>query len=244
VTRSAPTLILRVAPEWGFRRFLDSEPSTSNKSYNASGIVAVGASVEFYPFSTASAGAMRDFGLTGSYVRAIGLTSRDVDTKDPATGQPTEVDTEWYHYAAGIKLRLLGRSSRFALGFAAGYEQWVFDFPGAPPTRYVPTARYGLVPGGFDARLSLGVISFLADARYLHPLSIANIGDREPSSPRFGLRGGLGMAVTLSQAFAIDLSGEYTMFTFSLPSVAGRGDQPGKVLDQYLVGSLGFTLSL
>src|SRR4029079_6096499 len=76
-------LAARLAPEWGYRRFVDSEPSTTDKRYTASGIFALGARVDVYPF-TDRTDALGRLGFFGSYARALGLKSIDIDTIPPS----------------------------------------------------------------------------------------------------------------------------------------------------------------
>jgi len=227
---------LRVAPEWSYRRFLDSESSSPDKKYAASGYFGLGAHVDLFPFA-ARAGALRDFGLLGSYGRAIGLGSTDIDTQ-------TNVGTVFYRFDAGLQYRLPSRSA-LLLKFSAAGERWVFDFDAASVQgREMPTARYSLARVGTDARFAVGSLALFGGAELMLPISIAPLGDREPSAGGFGARAKLGVAFELSQMFAIDLGASYTILTFRLPSVPGLSDSPGTVLDQYFVTSLGLTLTM
>jgi len=228
----------RLAEELSYRRFSDSEPSSTDKHYAASGIFGLTAQVDVYPFS-ARAGALGNFGLLGSYGRAIGLKSIDIDTVPP-----TEVGTDWYHFDAGLQYRFPG-SSPLSFKLSLAYERWVFDFDddANPPLREVPTARYSLARVGGDAVFALDRIRFLGDVQLMYPLSIAPLGDREPTGGGFGARAKIGVAIDPWPMFAIDLSGSYTLFTFHLLSVPGRSDTPGSVLDQYFAASLGLTLN-
>src|SRR5262249_45348887 len=109
------TFTLRLEPAWGYRRFLDTEASSTDKRSGTPGTFLVGGRAELYPFAGAQAGFMRDFGLTGSYFRAIGLTLTDFDKNEP-------VEAVWYGYSAGMRARVLGgRRGSFKLGLAAGY---------------------------------------------------------------------------------------------------------------------------
>jgi hypothetical protein len=245
---------LRLAPEWSYRRFSDSEPSSTDKHYAASGIFGLSAHLDIYPFSE-RAGALHNLGLLGSYGRAVGLRSIDIDTTPP-----TEVGTAFYHFDAGLQYRFPS-STPFSFTLSAAYERWVFDFDDAvtsspsgasgptvdstsPPRREVPTARYSLARLGGDAGWAVEWVRFLGKIQVMYPLSIAPLGDREPTAGGLGARAELGVAFDLSKTFAIDLRGDYTLFAFHLPSVPGRSDAPGSVLDQYFVTSLGLSLNL
>jgi hypothetical protein len=235
---SSTAFSLRIEPSWGYRRFLDREPSSSNKRSGTRGVFLIGGSAELYPFAGAQSGIWRDIGLTGSVFRSVGLTMTDFDTNE-------SVDAIWYGYSAGLRARLLGRHSSFALGLSAGYESWVFAFvTNIEPVRIIPTARYGLFEGGLDARESIGSLAFLAEASFLYPSTVADLGNRTPLQGGYGGRGVLGLAVMLSRALEIDALATYTAVRFSLASVPGRADEPGEVLDQYLVSTLGLKLSL
>lgn len=231
-------LALRLAPEWSYRRFSDSEPSSTDKHYAASGIIGANLHVDLYPFS-GRADALGNLGFLASYAQALGLKSIDIDTIPV-----TEVATDWYQFDAGVQYRLPS-SSRLSITLSAAYERWVFDFADdGKPLREVPTARYSLVRAGGDADYALDWIRLLGSLQVMLPLSIAPLGDREPTAGGFGARGKLGAAIDLTPMFAIDIAETYTFFTFHLPSVPGRADAPGTVVDQYFVTSLGLTLRL
>jgi len=234
----APVAAIRLEEEWSYRRFLDSEPSSTDKHYVASGFFVVNLRVDVYPFSE-QAGALRDFGFVGSYGRAFGLKSLEIDTIPPS-----EVATTFYHFDTGLAYRIPS-SSPLSLSFAAVYERWVFDFDEAQaPSREVPTARYSFARAGTDARFAIGSLALLGNAALLLPVSIASLGDRDPTGIGFGARAKLGVGLELFPMLAIDLGGTYTVVTFHLPSVPGRADAQGTVLDQYLAASLGLTLRL
>jgi hypothetical protein len=232
------TFTLRVEPGWGYRRFLDTEASSTDKRSGTPGAFLVGARAELYPFAGAQAGFMRDFGLTGSYFRAVSLTLTDFDKNE-------QVAAEWYSYSGGVRARLLGRRSPFTLGLSAGYENWVFDFDtSVAPVRLIPKGRYSLVGAGFDMRETFGIFSMFLEATYLHPLFIADLGDRIPEKGAWGARGTFGVGFRLGRSFEIDAHATYTVVRFSLASVPGRTDEPGRVYDQYLVSGLGLRLYL
>jgi len=234
----APVAAIRLEEEWSYRRFLDSEPSSTDKHYVASGYFVANLRADIYPFSE-QAGALHDFGFVGSFGRAFGLQSLEIDTVPPS-----EVGTTFYHFDAGLAYRVLG-SRPLSLTVGAAYERWVFDFDAeSPPRREVPTARYSLARAGTDARLAIGPLVLLGSAALLLPLSIAPLGDRDPTGIGFGARAKLGVAVDLFPMLAIDLGGTYTAITFHLPSVPGRSDAQGPVLDQYLGASFGLTLKM
>jgi len=235
--RPLPTFIVRLEPSWGYRRFRDSEPSSTDKRFGTPGVFVVGAHAEVYPLSR-SEGFLRDVGLTGSYFRALAITMTDFDTE-------TSVDAVWYGYSAGLRLRLLGRTGTFALGLFGGYERWsfTFDSPGAPVGE-IPTADYKLAGGGVDARQTFGRLSFFAEAAYLQPLSAASLGDRVPQTRAYGARGVLGAAFRVTAGMEIDAHATYTLVRLSLEPLAGRADEPGRVSDQYLVSTLGLRFSL
>jgi len=236
--KPSPTVSLRLEPSWGYRRFSDTEPSSTNKRFGTPGVFLVGARAELYPLASGSGGILRDVGLTGSYFRAVAISVTDFDTDTP-------VGATWYSYSAGIRLRLLGRTGSFALGLSGAYERWSFTFDSpATPGREIPTADYKLAGGGIDARQSFGRFSLFAEAAYLQPLSVASLGDRNPQKRAYGARGALGVAFRVTGGMEIDAHATYTLVRLSLEPLAGRADEPGRVFDQYLVSTLGLRFSL
>jgi len=228
-----PVAAIRLEEEWSYRRFLDSEPSSTDKHYVASGYFVANLRADVYPFTDR----LKNFGFLGSFGRAFGLKSLEVDTIPPS-----EVGTTFYHFDAGLQYRVPS-SSPLSLTFAAAYERWVFDFDSeSPPLREVPTARYSLARAGADARFAIGPLALLGNAALLLPVSIDSLGDREPTGIGFGARAKLGVGLDLFPMLAIDLGGTYTLVTFHLPSVPGRSDAQGTVLDQYFAAALGLTL--
>jgi hypothetical protein len=223
-----------LSPEWGYRVFRDLEPSSTDKRYNAPGVPLAGVRLELYPIAFVSPAieTAKDIGITGSYSRAFGLTSRDIDTD-------SDVDTQWYQFAFGLRYRLLGGTRPLALGLTLGIQRWVFDFDAPPPSRPVPVARYTILPVGADVRYSWGALSIFADGRFLLPLTVSPLGNRTPSGARFGGSLALGAAVGFLSVLEVELRASYTLLYLSLPSVPGRADQNGTVLDQYLVFSAG-----
>jgi hypothetical protein len=226
-----------LSPEWGYRTFRDHEPSSTDKSYTAAGVPGASARLELYPlaFVSPAVEGAKDIGLTGSYSRAFGLKSRDVDTD-------SDVDTDWYQFSFGLRYRILGGTNPLALGFTLGIQRSVFDFASTAPSRPIPIGRYTLLPVGADARYAWGAFSLFADGRFLLPLTVSPLGDRTPSGGRFGFNVALGAALAFWRFFEVELRGTYTLLSLSLPTVAGRADQPGNVIDQYLVFGAGATL--
>jgi len=232
----APAVRLTVSPEWGYRVFRDFEPSSSDKRYNAPGIPGVGVRLELYPLALASPAiaVAKDLGMTGGYSRAFGLTSRDIDTD-------STIETQWYQFAFGVRYRMLGGASPFALGLNLGIQRWVFDFETVPSSRPVAIGRYTLLPVGADVRYAWGSFSLFADGRFLLPLTVSPLGNREPSGARLGGSLALGAALGFLRVLEVELRAAYTVLYLSLPAVGGRPDKSGTVLDQYLVLSAGAT---
>jgi len=241
--QARPTVVFSVAPEWGYRFFVDAEPSSVDKHYRALGIFGLRLHAEIYPLAALGSGvadAWRDIGVIGTYTRAFGLESQDIDKVPPP---PEIVETEWYHYLIGLRYRALGGTSPLSLGFSVAFERWVFDFDTTPnQRRFLPIARYSLLPIGADGRFSVGPFAFLGAARLLLPLSKAPFGDRVASGSGFGFHLETGVAFTPVPAIEFDLRAAYTTMRFSLPSLPRRADESGTVLDHYLVFSAGATL--
>jgi hypothetical protein len=226
-----------LSPEWGYRAFRDVEPSSTDKRYNARGILGAAARLELYPlaFVSPAIAVAKDFGITASYSRAFGLSSRDVDTG-------TEVDSQWYQFAFGARYRILGGTRPLALGFTAGLQRWVYEFDTNPPSRLIPVAKYLLLPVGADVRYAFGPFSLFADGRFLLPLTVAPLGNRSPSGGRFGAHLALGAAFGFLDILEVEVRAAYTMLYISLPTVGDRADERGVALDQYVVLSAGATI--
>ena len=190
----APVAAIRLEEEWSYRRFLDSEPSSTDKHYVASGYFVANLRADIYPFSE-QAGALHDFGFVGSYGRAFGLKWLEIDTIPPS-----EVDTTFYHFDAGVAYRV--PSSRpLSLTVAAAYERWVFDFRrGVAASRGADRALLAR-EGRLRARFAVGPLALLGNAALLLPLSIGSLGDRDPTGMGFGARAKLGVAVDLCRCW-------------------------------------------
>src|SRR5256885_16146799 len=97
--QALPALIVLVEPEWAYRRFLDIEPSATNKSFGTAGVFLIGGRVELYPLAAGNS-ALRDLGVSASYARGLsqspGLAITDLNSDK-------SVDTQWYRYFAGLK---------------------------------------------------------------------------------------------------------------------------------------------
>ena len=237
------TLRLTLSPEWGYRFFRDREPSSTDKRYTASGVPGASARLELYPLAPLwqVTDFVKGFGITASYSRVFGLTSQNVDTDDDPD---TVVDTQWYQYSFGLRFRGLGGTNPLSLGATAGVQRWVFDFD-APSTTRRPVAvgKYTLFSVGADARLTWRAFSVFADGRFLLPVTISRLGDRKPSQPALGVHADLGVAFAFSRVFEVEARAAYTMIAFTLPSVPGRFDKRGTVVDEYVVFGVGATLA-
>jgi hypothetical protein len=222
--------------------FRDAEAGSTDKRFTANGVFGLGGRIELYPLALVRPAieTARDFGLTGSYSRALGLHSRDIDTDTVDTD--TVVDTQWYQFSFGMRYRMLGGRNPLALGVTAGIQRWVFDFSYTMPNRPVAIGRYTLLPLGFDARYSWGPFSLFGDARFLLPLTISPPGDRTPSGGRWGTQ------LTLAAAFRVfdflegELRGAYTLVSYSIPSGMGDLVEHGTIYDSALVFSAGVTV--
>jgi hypothetical protein len=213
------------------------EAGSTDKLYTANGVFALGARAELYPlaFVKPAIATWRDLGMTGSYSRAFGLHSKDIDTD-------TEVDTQWYQFSFGLRYRILGGKNPLALGFTVGVQRWVFDYSTAPSSRPVAVGRYTLLPVGMDARYAWGAFSVFGDARFLLPLTISPPGDRTPSGARWGAHLALAAAFSIFEFLEAELRGTYTMISYSLPSGMGDAVPHGTVYDQAIVFSAGATV--
>ncbi|HKQ71365.1 MAG TPA: hypothetical protein VJT73_18605 [Polyangiaceae bacterium] len=237
-----PFIRFSAAPEWAFRRFRDSEPSTTDKSYAASGIPSLRFDVAIDPLRYQE-GALRDLEFTFFYARALALTSWDIDTREKG-GTFRTIDTSWWRYGAGVRYAAF-RSWPVETALSLAIERSAFAFEVADPQKTeVPAGRYTLLRAGADGRLPLGRFFVLCDANVLLPVSIAPLGDREVAGSGLGLRAGAGAGFALIERFEAGLRFQYDLVTFSLPPLPNRNDEPGRVYDQYFIFSGFLALSL
>jgi len=228
-----------LSPEWGYRTWLQQEPSSVDKRYVASGIPSQSARVELYPLAFGSpVEVAKDFGITFHYARSIpGMVSHDIDTD-------TDFATQWYRFGFGARYRFLGGTRPIAMGVTLGVDRSVFDFESTPAARPVAIGRYTLLPVGADFRYAWGRFSLFADVRFLLPLTVSPPGNRTPTGARFGGHVGGGGIVRFGRYFEVEARADYTLLYVQLPTVGGRSNENAKVLDQYLVFSVGPTLLL
>jgi hypothetical protein len=204
------------------------------KRYTASGVPLVGGRVELYPLSFAPDPpvGLRDVGLTLNYSRAIGLTSRDIDTD-------TDVETQWYQFGVGVRYRMLGGDNPLALGFTAGVQRSVFDFDTVPTARPVAIGRYTILPFGIDIRRSWDAFSLFADGRFLLPITVAAPGDRSAAGSRYGLSLAVAAALDIARFFEIEARASYSLVSYSLPSGIANSIRAATIYDEALAFSLG-----
>jgi hypothetical protein len=222
-----------LSPEWAYRAFRDTEPNSTTKRYNAAGVPTLGGRVELYPFALLSPApeVAKDFGITASYFRAFGFTSRDIDTDSTA-------DTRWYQFSFGVRYRVLGESNPLSLGFTANLQRWIFDFALLPADRTVALGRYTILPVGADVRYTWGALSAFADGRFLLPFSISPPGDRQPSGVGVGVSAVVGAAVAIARVFEVEARATYNLLSYSLASRVNPSEN-GRVFDEYLMLGIG-----
>jgi hypothetical protein len=229
-----------LSPEWGYRTFIQNEPSAPAKRYVAAGIPSQSARFELYPmaFGASPVEVAKDFGLTFHYGRSVpGMVSHDIDTE-------TDVGTVWYRFGFGARYRFLGGTRPIAMGVTLGVERSVFDFDVTPSSRPVAIGRYTLLPVGTDLRYAWGRFSIFADARFLLPLTASPPGNRTPTGVKFGGHLGGGAIVRFGRYFEVEARADYTLMYMQLPTTGGRINENASVIDQYLVFSIGPTLLL
>jgi hypothetical protein len=228
-----------LSPEWAYRTFLQKEPSSPDKRYIASGMFSQSARLELYPlaFVPQAIDLVKNLGVTASYSRALPIISRDIDTD-------SDIPTQWYQFGFGLRYRMLGGTSPVALGITLGVQRSIFEFDTTPVSRPVAVGRYTLLPAGVDVRYAWRRFSVFADARFLLPVTVSPIGNRAPSGAKLGGHVAGGGIVRFGRYFELEARVDYTVIYLSLPTVGGRADQPGTVLDQYVVFSIGPTVLL
>ena len=109
-------------------------------------------------------------------------------------------------------------------------------------TKRIETARRASLSRRDFLKQAAVTTALLASARTLLPSgAYAAPAVPEVTGAKLGFNFALGAAYAFSRYFEAEVRGAYTMVTFSLPSVAGRADQRGTVIDAYLVLSAGAT---
>ena len=174
--------------------------------------------------------------MTGSYSRAFGLHSQDIDTN-------TEVNTQWYQFSFGLRYRILGgkKPARDWLHRRRSAMGLRLQHLAGEPTRGRRTLH---APSGRRGR-PLCVGPLFGVRRRAIPTAPHDIAARRPCA-----LGGADGARTLrwpprsasSTSSRPSFAGSYTMIGCPLPSGMGDAVPHGTIYDQAIVFSAGATV--
>jgi len=254
-TNPTPVIVLGVASLWEGRFFRHTEFTAPNlRSYDANGYPSFSLEAELFPFANVGSSFWRGFGFSLRYAQAFGFDSESARLGAPQHMRWLPVDTSFSRYAVGLRYRIpVHPESRLPLDLAvsASLCGWNFDF-GAElprgPDLEAPTAAYRMIRLGGSVGVRLLPVTLLWTLSYLHAFSIAAPSSREigdlkyphlPTAVGVGaeIRGAVGVAIWRS--LEIRLSAEYAVLAFYLRPLAGRADEPARVVDAYAAVGLG-----
>jgi uncharacterized protein YbjQ (UPF0145 family) len=227
---STALVVASVAFEVGGRRFAYSDPITSNtRDYDVFGAPMPSAALELYPAAGTSIPFLRDLGLTGSFSRAVGISS--------ATKTGTKLDTTWMRIGGGLRARFRpGSNDGPVIGLSGGINFTTFNVeaPGTNLADSAPDVTYASLRGGLDARIPFWRMALLLDAGYDGPLSAGKLYDRFTGSTVGGVDFGAGLAILIAGGFEARLTGHYTRYFYSFDPVPGDPYVAGGALDELL----------
>ncbi len=249
-----PLVVVGVEPRWEARYYRHTEFTAPNvRAYDANGYAAIAASIELYPLARAPRGFWQNLGLSFRYAQAFGFESSSVRLGRRQELPSLPVDTSFIRYAIGLRYRMKlspDRPRSPMLGVAAGYGRWIFDFSDAlprGPDLEAPTADDKMAYLAVDAAFPIGPVTIVGAATYLHGVSIAPSG-RELDDLRYwhlptavgeGAELRIGAGLALWRSLEVRLSLEYALLVHHLRPLAGRADEPGRVIDSYVSVGLG-----
>jgi len=209
--------------------------SSSLLGYEANLIVSPRLSVEFYPVSLLTEGALAGLGVTADYAFSVGLT-----TQDPAGG--AEHSTSFTRLGVGLCWRLhLAASSRFALIPSVSYQQWKFTVQpvNGVPIQGLPNANLSGVRVAVNAEIPVGdAVSIPLGVGYVYWTTAKDlVGDGFfPSGSAYALEAEAGVSVALGGWLSLRVLAEYSGTQYSLDPDPSGTYQASGATDRYLGG--------
>jgi hypothetical protein len=219
--------------EIGGRWFFYSDGITNNlRPYQLFGQPLIAAGAEIYPLAGTDLPVVNGLGLTVSYARALGLSSK-VDDGTESFG------TTYQRLTAGLRLRFpLGEGPEaVVVGASAGVRLLSFTYEPPPALEpVVPDVSYTLLRLGADVRAPVGPVALLAGLEFLLPLADGKVYDRfrDASVLGIGLGGGLAVPIPVLAGLEARALVEYARFFSSFAPVLGDPYVAGGALDQFL----------
>jgi hypothetical protein len=231
---STALLVASLAFEVGGRRFAYSDPITANtRDYDVFGAPMPSVALEVYPAAGTTIPFVRDLGLTGSFARAVGISS--------ATKSGTKLGTTWMRAGGGLRARFRpGSNDGPVIGLNGGinFTSFTFDAP-ATLAPSVPDVTYASLRGGIDARIPFWRMALLLDAGYDGALSAGTVYDRFTGAKVGGLDFGAGFAILIASGFEARLTAHYTRYFYAFDPVPGDSYVAGGALDEFLGLAIG-----
>jgi len=228
--RDARRSIVDVAAgmELGARDFRYTSRVTQNlRDYSLGAAPLVVANGAVYPF-VASARALPDIGVVGSFAQAVGVSS--------ATPSGTTVATRWSRYSVGAVMRLrfdgVADGAVVRVSGVYGEEAFAFDDATSGLDAQLPAVTYRFVRPYVDARVELGRAAAFAGVGYLAVLSGGAVADRFPSASVAGVEASLGGAFAIVRGLELRAVLDYRRFFYALHPVPGATYVAGGALDQ------------
>lgn len=214
--------------EVGARDFRYTSRVTQNlRDYSLGAAPLVVASGAVYPF-VASAHALPDIGVVGTFAQAVGVSS--------ATSSGTTVATRWSRYSVGGLLRLrfdgVADGAVVRVSGVYGEEAFAFDQAASGLDAQLPAVTYRFVRPYVDARIELGRAAAFAGVGYLAVLSGGAVADRFPSASVAGVEASLGGAFAIVRGLELRATVDYRRFFYALHPVPGATYVAGGALDQ------------
>lgn len=231
-----PAYLFRVGFEIAARDFTDTDSAPgAARTYRAFPVPGFALSAEAYPLLHGL------LGLDGSFAQSVGVTS--------TTSDRTSVDTTYLRAEGALKARIPFSSKASApwLAIFAGYGYTGYTFGAVPPGREIPSARYGALRLGADARVRVSRLHFTGAAEYDHLLTIGDQGTALPASPAvstvplavraqtpgYGLTARLGAGFELVRWLLVRVDGRLMWVTYDYVR-----SPSAKATDRYVTGSL------
>jgi hypothetical protein len=230
--RASTLFVAQASVAGGARHFTYNQRLTDQlRNYDLTVVPLASLELELYPLVGTGIPFVRGLGVTGSYSRAIGLSSTE--------SGGVQVATTWQNLDIGVRDRIhLDDNSLLGIGLGYGQIDFAFDQAANVPG-VLPSVGYKFLHGGADLRLFFGDISVFGGAQYLYALSAGNIGTLFPHAQLGGVAAQLGAAYAIGQHFEVSLSANYTRFYYSFNPVMGDKNIAGGAIDELEQLSLG-----
>jgi hypothetical protein len=208
------------------RNFQYSDVLSQNlQNYQLNAAPMATAEGELYPLTGLRTPVLSDLGIVGGYARALALQS--------ASSDGVKVDTQWFRYYVGARLRArMGSGTSPVLGLAGVYGDEAFTFQGATIAA-LPSVAYHTVRVSGDVRVPLGRAAVFADGGYLFVLSAGDVAGLFPKSSVGGFEAQVGAALTITSGWEARLSAHYLRFFYAMNSRPGDPYVSGGALDQF-----------